>query len=47
MTQREAAVAAVNKVGLNQIREVDKSWFDTQEEKYEMFVKRLEILRKA
>lgn len=40
MTQREAAVEAVQKVGLNQISEVKREWFGDRTEEYEMFEKR-------
>lgn len=47
LTQREAALAAVKKVGLNQRKEIEKSWFGEQQEKYGMFAKRLAVLREA
>ena len=46
ITQREAAIEAVNKVGLNQISEVQKEWFFNEAER-EMFFKRLEILKES
>lgn len=45
MTQQEAAVAAVKKVGLNQIKEIEESWFQDREREYKMFQKRLESLK--
>lgn len=45
MTQREAAIEAVEKTGLNQISEIDAAWFVGREKEYEMLMKRLEILR--
>ena len=47
MTQREAAEAAVKKAGLNQIKEIQKSWFQNREQDYEMLQSRLEILKEA
>ncbi|MGN1170789.1 MAG: hypothetical protein ACI4SZ_03970 [Lachnospiraceae bacterium] len=44
MSQREAAVEAVQKIGLNQIREIEDAWFQNGRQK-EMFAKRLEILK--
>lgn len=46
ITQREAAIEAVKKIGLNQISDVKKEWF-TKEQEYEMFSKRLEILENS
>lgn len=45
VTQREAALDAVRRIGLNQIREVDPAVFDAQPEWREMFRRRLEVLR--
>ena len=45
ITQREAAIEAVQKVGLNQISEIQKEWF-TNKAECEMFFKRLDILKK-
>ncbi len=45
ISQRDAAIEAVKKIGLNQIKNVDPNWFDDSETK-EMFFKRLEILKK-
>lgn len=42
----EAAVEAVKKVGLNQIREVLPEWFQEKAVK-EMFFKRLQVLKQA
>lgn len=44
MTQREAAVEAVEKIGLNQISEIDAAWFEGREMEYEMLMKRMEVL---
>lgn len=43
-TQREAAVEAAKKIGLNQIEEVKEEWFQDEKIK-EMFFARLELLR--
>ena len=43
-TQKEAALAAVEKVGLNQVAEVKKEWFAGREEIYERFIERLKLL---
>lgn len=45
VTQREAAVCAVQEIGLNQIREVEPEVFANLPQYYEMFKKRLELLR--
>lgn len=45
MTQKEAAIQAVTKIGLNQLREIDKAVFAELPQYYEMFLKRLELLR--
>ncbi len=46
VAQRQAAIEAVKKVGLNQIREIDRSWFDDNATA-DMFFERLNILRQA
>ncbi len=46
MSQRQAAIEAVQKVGLNQISEIDRSWFDDAA-KADMFFERLNILKQA
>ena len=46
MTQREAAVEAVGKIGLRQIREVDMSGFGDMKKEAEMFCRRLEELKR-
>jgi len=46
LTQREAAIEAVGKIGLPQIREMDMSLFGNMEAEAEMFRRRLEELRK-
>ncbi len=43
--QLEAAVEAVNAVGLLQVRDVDIDWFDDMEAVSQMFLRRLEKLR--
>jgi len=45
MSQREAAEEAVKKIGLNQIKEVKKSYFEALPEYWEMFEKRLSLLK--
>ena len=44
MTQREAAEYAVKQVGLNQVAEIDDSWFQNEGQK-QMFYQRLALLR--
>lgn len=44
LTQREAALQAVKKVGLNQVKEVRRECFDQLPQYYEMFRQRLGIL---
>ena len=46
MSQKEAAIEAVRKVGLNRIAEIDPAWFDRPEDR-DMFFTRLEVLEKA
>ena len=45
MTQKEAAIEAVKKIGLNQISPIKPNWFQNDQQKYEMFLKRLSILK--
>lgn len=45
MTQKEAALAAVHAIGLNQEKAVDVAWFAGRGQEYEMFCERLEILK--
>lgn len=45
MTQKEAAIQAVKAIGLNQIKEVKKEVFSNLPQYYEMFTKRLNILK--
>lgn len=47
MTQREAAVEAVRRNGLHQMREIEPEWFTGREGDYEMCRARLEILREV
>ena len=43
--QREAALEAVQKIGLRQIRDVDMAWFEGMEKEAEMFQQRLDVLK--
>lgn len=45
VSQKEAAIEAVTAIGLNQLKEVDKAVFQELPEVYEMFCKRLELLK--
>ena len=45
MTQKEAAILAVKKIGLHQIAEIEKDWFVGREQDYDMLMQRLEILK--
>lgn len=47
MTQREAAVRAVEKIGLNQVRAAGRELFSGLPQYYEMFVQRLKLLKEA
>lgn len=47
ISQKEAALEAVQKVGLNQIAEIDKSWFSGREKEYDMLMKRFAVLKDA
>lgn len=44
MTQKEAALMAVEKIGLNQVKEVQRQWFREQS-LWEMFSERLHLLK--
>lgn len=44
ISQRQAAIEAVHRVGLNQLREVDRAWF-SDDERAQMFFSRLAVLR--
>ncbi len=46
VSQKQAAIDAVKKVGLNQIKEVDQSWFSDQKTA-DMFFARLNVLKSA
>lgn len=46
ITQREAAIEAVKKIGLNQISEVQEEWFSDKKTK-DMFMQRFDVLRNA
>ena len=45
INQREAAIKSVERIGLNQIKEVKEEVFNELPQFYEMFYKRLELLR--
>ena len=45
INQKEAAVLSVKRIGLNQIQEIDKKIFQELPQFYEMFCKRLALLR--
>lgn len=47
MTQRQAAKDAVGHIGLNQVREIDKTWFSGREREFDMLKQRLEVLKAA
>lgn len=47
MTQKEVATEAVKKIGLNQISHINPNWFQHDQQKYEMFLKRLSILKEV
>lgn len=46
ISQKQAAIEAVQKVGLNQVKDVEKNWFN-DEKTADMFFERLEVLKKA
>ena len=46
ISQRQAAIEAVKKIGLNQLKEVSRNWF-SDEKIADMFFARLEVLKKA
>lgn len=46
MNQREAALEAVSRIGLNQQKKIEREWFFGWEQEYEMLRERLEILKK-
>lgn len=46
LTQKEAAQEAVEKIGLNQYREVEREWFGDRAQEYEMFLARRDLLLK-
>ena len=47
LTQKEAALEAVQKNGLHRLRDVPQDWFQRCEPFYDMFMKRLAILQQA
>ena len=44
ISQKEAAIIAVKEIGLNQISEINRCWFNNPSD-WEMFNKRLNILK--
>ena len=44
ISQKEAAIEAVRKIGCNQIAEIRAEWFADREEEYRMFQQRLQLL---
>lgn len=47
MTQKEVAIEAVKQIGLNQISSINPNWFQHDQQKYEMFLTRLSILKEV
>ena len=47
INQKDAAVRSVKKIGLNQIKEVDKECFSELPQFYEMFCERLRLLQSS
>lgn len=47
VSQKDAALEAVGKIGLNQIKEVNRDWFQYFPEYIDMFYERLEILKRV
>lgn len=45
VNQKEAAIKSVERIGLNQIKEVNKTFFYELPQFYNMFCKRLELLK--
>lgn len=45
MNQKEAAIQSVERIGLNQVKEVSKACFEELPQYYDMFCKRLELLK--
>lgn len=45
MTQKEAALEAVQKIGVNQIKEIDENWFTGRTNDYQILLQRLNLLR--
>ncbi|MCM1091738.1 MAG: hypothetical protein NC413_12910 [Muribaculum sp.] len=45
VNQKDAAIKSVERIGLNQIKEVDKSYFNELPQFYDMFCKRIELLK--
>lgn len=46
-TQREAAIEAVKKVGMNQTKEIDENWFSGREKEYQMLMERMKVLERV
>lgn len=44
-SQKQAAIEAVRKIGLNQIKNIDIDWFKEKQAYYNMLIKRLNILK--
>ena len=44
VSQKQAAIEAVKEIGLNQIKEIDRSWFENKKIA-DMFFARLEVLK--
>ncbi len=47
ITQKDAAIEAVKKVGLNQMADVEKDWFEGRDAEWEMFCERQKLLREC
>ena len=44
ISQKQAAIEAVREIGINQIKEIDKGWFEGREQIYNMLMNRITIL---
>lgn len=47
VTQKDAAIQAVKEIGLNQIKEIDKENFSKLSKYYDMFCRRLQLLKEV
>lgn len=47
LSQKDAAIEAAGKVGLNQTGEIEKSWFAGRKKEYAMLTERMAVLKKA